>query len=50
MYYEDPDYNFLKSLFNDLLIHNNYQLDFQYDWVNANNIDQQATQELIFPL
>lgn len=39
MYYEEPDYNFLKSLFIDLMRKHNYQLDFEYDWINKNNIN-----------
>lgn len=31
---ETPDYNYLRKLFSDTLVSNNFQHDFKYDWVN----------------
>lgn len=35
---ETPDYNYLRKLFSDALVLNNFQHDFKYDWVNKSDV------------
>ena len=34
-YEEDPDYNYMKNLFNNVMMKNNFEFDYTYDWTQC---------------
>ena len=34
---EKPDYNYLRKVFKDLMYRNNFENDYNYDWVAKKN-------------
>lgn len=40
---QDPDYNYLRSLFKNVMEKNSYSYDYEFDWIKKLNLNKQKS-------